>query len=88
MNNIADDLLTAYNSGFVDGYEAGKRVNITQGEWIQISRTTYECSNCKVWWSWDGTQEESGMFFCPNCGADMREKEKDERSRKNKTITR
>ena len=42
------------------------------GEWNQITWTTYECSNCGVLWSWDGTQEENGMNFCSNCGADMR----------------
>ena len=45
---------------------------VVHGEWNQITWTTYECSNCGVLWSWDGTQEENGMNFCPNCGADMR----------------
>ena len=52
---------------------ADVRENI-HGEWNQITWTTYECSNCGVLWSWDGTQKENGMNFCPNCGADMREK--------------
>lgn len=50
---------------------ADVRKNV-HGEWKQVDWTTYECSNCSALWSWEGTQEENEINFCPNCGADMR----------------
>ena len=55
----------------MDYCSLGERVN--KGHWENFSGTNYSCSECGAWWSWDGTQEESGMNFCPSCGADMRE---------------
>ena len=47
-----------------------------KGEWIMTDfpdEQTYKCSACgEIWTFIDGTPEENGAFFCPNCGADMR----------------
>lgn len=37
-----------------------------------------QCPFCGVeWYLIDGTPEDNGMFFCPNCGHDMREDNSD-----------
>ena len=48
-----------------------------KGEWIEKEGydgdTYYDCSACgNSWTTIEGTPWESGMDFCPNCGADMR----------------
>ena len=45
-----------------------------RGEWIgDEEQGTSTCSNCGIVWQFtDGT---NGSNFCPNCGADMRERE-------------
>ena len=41
-----------------------------QGEWTNAGILTVHCSNCK-----SEFHELEAMNFCPNCGADMRERE-------------
>lgn len=53
-----------------------------KGKWKETDDgwdgTYYVCSECGCPWTLiDGTPEDNGMNFCPNCGADMRG-EKDE----------
>lgn len=47
-----------------------------KGKWVLTDypdEQTYKCSACnEVWIFLDGTPEDNGAFFCPNCGADMR----------------
>ena len=44
---------------------------------------SWRCSECHArpgtWWQGDSTnpRNKSGHYFCPNCGADMREENKD-----------
>lgn len=51
------------------GEQAEKR-----GRWIHDRRTQWKCSNCGNFLDFDGLNCGRGFaFFCPNCGADMRE---------------
>lgn len=43
-----------------------------RGEWVYLYDENYKCSECGEWYSVDVTPIEEGMFYCPNCGADMR----------------
>lgn len=49
-----------------------------KGKWKETDDgwdgTYYVCSECGCPWTLiDGTPEDNGMNFCPNCGADMRQ---------------
>ena len=60
-------------------YERGKSER-KKGKWIEQDGYDgdiyYDCSVCgNSWVTIDGTPWDNGMNFCPNCGADMREKE-------------
>ena len=48
-----------------------------KGRWIETDdgwdSTYYVCSECGCPWTIiEGTPEDNGMYFCPNCGAEMR----------------
>ena len=46
------------------------------GKWIRMWKNNFECSNCGSWWGSNSDSKLSDDFaFCPNCGAEMREKE-------------
>lgn len=71
----------------VDDEEITKALNIDvqpvkRGKWEEIKEyggwgdTYFRCSICGDEWDIDvGTPVENGMKYCPNCGADMRNKE-------------
>ena len=40
------------------------------GEWIKFGYK-WKCANCGKKINIDGTPEENGLNFCPNCGASM-----------------
>lgn len=45
------------------------------GHWIEWDNYdgTYKCSVCGMDWDIiEGTPQDNGMYYCPNCGADMR----------------
>ena len=44
---------------------------VRHGRWIERGRK-WQCTNCKVLMSIDGTPKENLLNYCPNCGADMR----------------
>ena len=52
-------------------------LEVKRGEWEQNSlfdedANVYVCSECdKPWTLVDGTPQENGMKFCPNCGTQM-----------------
>ena len=48
---------------------------VKHGQWIEWDNYdgTYKCSVCGVDWDIiEGTPQDNGMYYCPNCGADMR----------------
>ena len=42
------------------------------GRWVKRGRR-WQCTNCKVLMSIDGTPKENLLNYCPNCGAKMDE---------------
>ena len=51
-------------------------VPVKHGRWIYkpnvYDDSTYECSECgEPWTLIEGTPQENGMKYCPNCGAKM-----------------
>ena len=66
--NLIDKAPTVYmpsDNDITDFYP--KRLIIPQGEWILLKGYDYKCSLC-------GEVERAEKNFCPNCGAEMREK--------------
>ena len=50
---------------------------VKRGEWVHDRGTQWKCSNCGNFLDFDGLNCGRGSaFFCPNCGADMRETKK------------
>ena len=62
-NGIRDAIMEIYNAPIID-------IDRPQGKWTNAGILTVHCSNCK-----SEFHELEAMNFCPNCGADMREKE-------------
>lgn len=62
------------------GYGLGEKPKENKGEWIKIypdheEWNVYECSHCGEEFDLiEGTPYNNGYNFCPNCGADMRNK--------------
>lgn len=42
-----------------------------KGEWEYLYDGNYKCSECGSCWTCEGTPIESGLNYCPNCGAEM-----------------
>ena len=45
---------------------------VRHGRWVKRGRR-WQCTNCKVLMSIDGTPKENLLNYCPNCGAKMDE---------------
>ena len=64
--------------------EGAPTIEPKRGKWIDLSdqwglEGTFKCSACGELWSLiDGTPQDNGMNFCPNCGALMVRGEDDE----------
>ena len=63
--------------------DALELLTVRHGRWLEgkdrWGEDPYQCSECgEEWWLNDGTPAENNMNFCPRCGADMREGEKDD----------
>ena len=54
---------------------------VRRGKWICVAdygESEYKCTNCHdVWYLDEGTPIENGMYYCPNCGANMEEYKSD-----------
>lgn len=48
---------------------------VRHGRWEELYENNYKCSVCGSWWTCEETPIESGMSYCPNCGAAMIEEE-------------
>ena len=77
-----DDVHIAAAMNAIDEMPAADVAPVRHGRWIeqeQCEESLYSCSVCGTEWiSFVGTPKEHGMDFCPNCGAKMDEKERDE----------
>jgi rRNA maturation endonuclease Nob1 len=62
--------------GYVNETPTEDVKHIVYGEWIDCGLYVYECSNCynslEMWW-------EDKYKFCPNCGANMRKEQPNEK---------
>ena len=43
---------------------------VRHGRWVKRGRR-WQCTNCKVLMSIDGTPKENLLNYCPNCGVKM-----------------
>ncbi|MBO4693791.1 MAG: hypothetical protein J5659_05325 [Clostridia bacterium] len=58
----------------IKALEAAEVQPVKSGEWVHDRGTQWKCSNCGNFLDFDGLNCGRGSaFFCPNCGADMRE---------------
>lgn len=75
-----DDVHIAGAMNAIDEMPAADVAPVRHGYWIeQYEESLYSCSACGTEWvTIEGTPEENGMDFCPNCGAKMDGKERDE----------
>ena len=75
-----DNAPTVTVDNYAMGYQDGVRKVLSERpkcEWIkdESSSIAYRCSNCEVLQHWSPIK--NGKYnFCPNCGADMRGKDK------------
>ena len=68
--------ITAMLEGWIDCQTTIDAEPVRHGHWTNLPHSNwYECSECKATWDMDVPPEESGMYFCPNCGAKMDEEE-------------
>lgn len=49
-------------------------VEVQHGRWEKRG-SKWQCTNCKVLMSIDGTPQENLLYYCPNCGAKMDKEE-------------
>ena len=54
-------------------YELGKTEQLEIGHWIDNHNNTISCNHCHTWFNKD--DRYGYMYYCPNCGAKMREAE-------------
>ena len=69
MDNIANDLVKAFN----EGYKQGKADAVKHGKWIPVvnGRGGYECSECHEYALFYQSRVECLSLFCPHCGSMM-----------------
>ena len=58
-------------SQYIEIIPAADVAPVRNGWWVKHGRK-WQCTNCKVLMSIDGTPTENLLNYCPNCGADMR----------------
>ena len=55
---------------FIDKEPAADVAPVRYGRWEKRG-SKWQCTNCKVLMSIDGTPQENLLYHCPNCGAKM-----------------
>ena len=60
----------------IDNAPTVDAVEVVHGRWVWISDSVVSCSQCnRDFYSDDDVNAGITWFYCPNCGADMRERE-------------
>ena len=72
---IAFQLPFVVNSAFADAVKALPSADRPQGKWKAKSFHEFFCNNCGFSFDMMKCEFLENMKFCPNCGADMRERE-------------
>ena len=67
----------------IDGASEVDAAPVVHGRWIEIEDSCgdchYQCTECGEEWNLDaGTPAENNMNYCPNCGAKMDGKRRDD----------
>ena len=57
-------------SQYIEIITAADVAQVWHGRWVKRGRR-WQCTNCKVLMSIDGTPKENLLNYCPNCGAKM-----------------
>ena len=57
-------------SQYIEIIPAADVAQVRNGWWVKHGRR-WQCTNCKVLMSIDGTPKENLLNYCPNCGAKM-----------------
>ena len=68
------ELAREYQTGFDDGYKAGKHDGVIHAQWVEAwidSEDEHKCSNCGAEAFYVEFEGEVLSPFCPQCGAKM-----------------
>ena len=57
-------------SQYIETIPAADVAPVRHGRWVERG-CKWQCTNCKVLMSIDGTPKENMLNYCPNCGAKM-----------------
>ena len=60
--------------GILKMWPAADVAPVVHAHWIKedVDENTYFCSACEALWMLpEGSPEDNGMHYCPNCGAEM-----------------
>ena len=57
-------------SQYIEIITAADVAPVRHGRWVKRG-SRWQCTNCKVLMSIDGTPKENLLNYCPNCGAKM-----------------
>lgn len=70
VSNPFPDGVDAIDIKDVDDIPAADVAPVRHGLWVKRG-CKWQCTNCKVLMSIDGTPKENLLNYCPNCGAKM-----------------
>ena len=72
MADIIDFVAWEHLEATADHLIANGAVIQKEAEWVKVGYK-WMCSNCKSKINIDGTPTENNLFYCPDCGAKMKE---------------